>query len=319
MSLLRLAIAHLDLTCAFLAVVFQSFALLTRGKDHLSSPRGWLDLTIWVLTMSAVILRGHSALDTARLLSSLRHEAEQTLEVSQEAQNGARHALLKSQRASEKAEQASRKADSAESYASSADRFSRQTGGRALKALNLTHAAQAEVEAQHRALRSVHIGLELSGPVPPGYKDSSLNYTENDFPSVYLYSLDADANNSDGFKFGGDNIARARGDRWSVSLKAELMNKGFPVGEDIRTLSSYRSLCIDLISQLGLAGHAMPTPLPGVALISVQVTVEVNGSMQQQPASFSALNASASHVNADGKPLYCVTLNTSLDGIYEQR
>jgi hypothetical protein len=61
----------------------------------------------------------------------------------------------------------------------------------------------------------------------------------------------------------------------------------------------------------------MRTPLLA-APVSVHVTVEVNGRNMQQLASFSGLNASA-HRLPDDKPLYCVTLDRSLDDVYEKR
>jgi hypothetical protein len=190
MSLLRLIVAHPNIACSFLVVVLQSIALAIRGKDHLFSLRGWLDVTIWVLSMSAVTLSWRSASETARLLDKLKHGAEQTFEVSQKAQSDA--------------DDASKKAGSAETDASVAEKLSKQAREGALSSLEFTRAAQAEIEAQRRALRSVHIDIELSGPLPSGHVGSISGFGDNkEIPSVYLYSVAANAKDSDSLRFGG--------------------------------------------------------------------------------------------------------------------
>ncbi len=283
------------------------------------SPLGWLDLAIWALSMSAVTLSWHSALETARLLDKLKHEAEQTLDVSKQPQCDAKNALLTSRSATDKAVDASKKANSAATNADSAETLSKWAGEEALSSLKLANTAQAETEAQRRALKSVHIDIDLSGPLPSGEKGGSWMYGDSkDVATLYLYSLAVDSKDLDSFRFGGASSEGSREGRWDVSHETGLIDRGFPVGEDIRTLSAYRNVCVDLISDLGSVGFSIHDPLPAAIPVSVHVTVEVNGKSMQQPASFSELHVS-DHLLAIGRPLYCVTLDTSLDDIYEKR
>ena len=137
-----------------------------------------------------------------------------------------------------------------------------------------------------------------------------------DVPSVYMCSVDANAGDSDSLAFGGLVLTESLEGKWNIVLRTELINKGFPVGEDVRTLNAYKNVCVDLISQLGLTGLTFQTAQPAFVPMSAHVTLEVNGRSMQE--AFPGLAASA-HRLADNKPLYCMTLDKSFDEIYEKR